>query len=62
MIHHQRIFLGVFDVQVEQEIWDLCFRTINDPVELGLTGGGGPWARWMQLAEVHLEKDEECKT
>lgn len=33
---------------VEQEIWDLCFRTINDPVELGLTGGGGPWARWMQ--------------
>ena len=45
-------FLGVpyaVHVQVEQEIWDLCFRTINDPVELGLTGGGGPWARWMQL-------------
>lgn len=35
--------------QVEQQIANLCFRSINDPVELGLTGGGGPWAHWVQL-------------
>lgn len=35
---------------VEQQIANLCFRSINDPVELGLTGGGGPWAHWVQSA------------
>ncbi|CAJ1398735.1 unnamed protein product [Effrenium voratum] len=33
---------------VEQQIADVCFGAINDPVELGLAGGGGPWARWAQ--------------
>ncbi|CAE7241969.1 unnamed protein product [Symbiodinium natans] len=33
---------------VESEIADPCFGAINDPVELGLSGGGGPWARWAQ--------------
>ncbi|CAE7738957.1 unnamed protein product [Symbiodinium microadriaticum] len=31
---------------VEFEISDPCFGAINDPLELGLSGGGGPWARW----------------
>ena len=35
--------------KVEQEIWELCFRSINDPVDLGLPGGGGPWAHWACL-------------
>eukprot|EP00439_Symbiodinium_sp_Y106_P026528 s5902_g3.t1 len=33
---------------VEFEISDPCFGAINDPLELGLSGGGGPWARWAQ--------------
>mmetsp|Transcript_21496 Transcript_21496/g.48478 ORF Transcript_21496/g.48478 Transcript_21496/m.48478 type:complete len:821 (-) Transcript_21496:164-2626(-) len=33
---------------VENGIMDPCFGTINDPVELGLSGGGGPWARWAR--------------
>ncbi|CAE7492352.1 unnamed protein product [Symbiodinium pilosum] len=39
---------------VESEIVDPCFGTINDPVELGLSGGGGPWARWAQSAAQTL--------
>lgn len=39
----------ILRLQVEQQIANLCFRSINDPVELGLTGGGGPWAHWVQL-------------
>ncbi|CAK0880257.1 unnamed protein product [Prorocentrum cordatum] len=39
---------------VEQRIHDPCFATINDPVELGLQGGGGPWQhrvrRWIEAA------------
>lgn len=44
---HLRFF--ILCLQVEQQIANLCFRSINDPVELGLTGGGGPWAHWVQL-------------
>ena len=44
---HLRFFIRC--LQVEQQIANLCFRSINDPVELGLTGGGGPWAHWVQL-------------
>ena len=35
--------------EVEKEIDDVCFQTINDPIELGLSGGGGPWSHWAQL-------------
>ena len=32
--------------EVEKGIDDVCFRTINDPIELGLSGGGGSLAHW----------------
>lgn len=33
---------------VEKGIDDVCFRTINDPIELGLSGGGGSLAHWAR--------------
>jgi len=33
---------------VEKRILDPCFATINDPVELGLQGGGGKLVRYLQ--------------